>query len=71
MRCKYCWRRGRWDMGEMWAVVRAGLVLVCRGSTRADVGVRSRMLMGAACCALYCALRLCSRALGEAGCATA
>lgn len=73
MHCRCCWRRGRWDMDERWrwAVVRGGLELVCRGSARDGCEVRSRMLTGAACCAGYCALRLCSGALGEAGCATA
>ena len=73
MRCRFCWSRGRWDTGERWrwAGVRGVLVLVCRGCARDDAGVRNRMLMGAACCAVYCALRLCSQALGEAGCATA
>lgn len=60
-------------MGERWrwAAVRGGLVQVCRGSARVGCEVRSRMLMGAACCAVYRALRLCFGALGEAGCITA
>ena len=58
-------------MDETWAVVRGGLVLVGIRSARDGCGVRSRMLMGAACCAVYRALRPFSRALGEVGCATA
>lgn len=44
---------------------------MCIRSARDDAGVRSRMLMGAAWCAVYRALRLCAQALGAAGCATA
>ncbi len=71
MRCRCCWRRARWDMDERRAVVRGGLEPEGTRSARVVCGVRSRMLMGAACCAVYRALGLCSRALGEVGCATA
>ena len=69
MRCRCCWRQGRWDRDERWrwAVVRGGLAPVCRGSGRDDAGVRNRMLMGAAWCA---GVAHCDCALGEAGCAT-
>ena len=58
-------------MDERLVVVRGGLALVGRRSARDGYGVRSRMLMGAAFCAVYRALRPFSRALGTVGCATA
>ena len=58
-------------MDERSVVVRGGLVLVGRRSARDGCEVRSRMLMGAACCAVYRALRPFSRALDGVGCATA
>ena len=71
MRCRCCWRRGRWDLVERWVVVRGGGVLMGIGSVRDGCEVRSRMLRGAACCAVYGALQPFSRAPREVGCATA
>ena len=71
MHCRCCWRRARWDSEERGAVRREGLELVCTRSARDGGGMRSRMLMGAAYCAVYRALGSCSRALDEVGCATA
>ena len=71
MCCRCCWRRARWDSDERRAVRRGALELVGTKSAKDGCGLRSRMLMGAACCAVYRALRPFSRAVGEIGCATA
>ena len=52
-------------------MVTGGEVLAGIGSARDGCEVRSRMLMGAACCAVYRALRPFSQPVGEVGCATA